>query len=1031
MAQEFFLGIKLGVTGASAIGAALGSVQSSLKGLGDAARRLQSEQDRLGEAIRRHMGTLAPQTLAALNRDYERLGRTIEAVTRRQEALSRAMQRRADLAAERQRIGGEIMGAYATTLAVGAPVMGAVREAAGFGDAVKDIAIVGELTRDEERKLGASLRAVAREVNQTAADMARGVGMLIANGMEAKKAAEQAALLGRFTTATRASFDDAAKMMVSFDLLGVSAKDMELAFSQAAKAGKLGSFEVRDMAKWFPQLGGYLKAIGVTGNEAVVNMASRLQIAMKTAGSTDEAANNFRNFLAKLTSPDTAKDFEKLGIDLQGSMLRMARQGLDPIEGAVSVIMGQMAKTSPKVAAELQALSKEIAAIQDPAERAAELERRRAMIEALGASAGLGQMFQDMQAVGYLLAEIQNRDELQRIRAETASGRNADGQMSLDADFAKRMESPLEQFKRLKIEVQELGMSVGEALLPALLDIVQAIRPVVTGFAAWARENPALIKGAVGFALGLATVKAGVLSLGWLINFFVKSPAATLMTAWHSIGARILIARAAMAAGGTGLQAIAAAAGLSGGAVARLGALLVWFRGAATAALMAVGRAVLWLGRAVLLNPIGLVLTAIAGAAYLVWRNWDRIGPALGKAWAALKAGAAAALDGLKALPGRLLSIGQQLVQGLIDGIKAKLGAAGEAIKGLGQSVVSGLKNLLGIRSPSRVFAELGGFVGDGFAQGMGASMGAVHKAAMGLSAAAMIATPAVQARQPSVLPQVMPIVRQTVDPMVQPVALPQIADAPRAIRQTVEPVALPQIADATRTIRQTVEPVALPQIADATRTIRQTVEPVALPQIADATRTIRQTVEPVALPQIADATRTIRQTVEPVALPQIADATRTIRQTVEPVALPQIADATRTIRQTVEPVALPQIADATRTIRQTVEPVALPQIADATRTIRQTVEPVALPQIADVSDAVQTIRQATAQAAPAFGATKPGAGGTAGGMTITFAPVIHVAAGAQAGEVREAAQQAVQLSFAEFERLMRRYEAERKRIAP
>ncbi|GLW59750.1 hypothetical protein Hthe01_00990 [Hydrogenophilus thermoluteolus] len=93
MAQEFFLGIKLGVTGASAIGAALGSVQSSLKGLADAARRLQSEQDRLGEAIRRHMGTLAPQTIAALNRDYERLGHTLDAVRVKQEKLSRAMQR--------------------------------------------------------------------------------------------------------------------------------------------------------------------------------------------------------------------------------------------------------------------------------------------------------------------------------------------------------------------------------------------------------------------------------------------------------------------------------------------------------------------------------------------------------------------------------------------------------------------------------------------------------------------------------------------------------------------------------------------------------------------------------------------------------------------------------------------------------------------------------------------------------------------------------------------------------------------------
>ena len=49
------------------------------------------------------------------------------------------------------------------------------------------------------------------------------------------------------------------------------------------------------------------------------------------------------------------------------------------------------------------------------------------------------------------------------------------------------------------------------------------------------------------------------------------------------------------------------------------------------------------------------------------------------------------------------------------------------------------------------------------------------------------------------------------------------------------------------------------------------------------------------------------------------------------------------------------------------------------------------------------------------------------GGMNISFAPHITVNAGAPAG-VKQQVQQAMQLSFAEFERLMRRYEADRQR---
>ena len=108
--MELSLGIRLGVIGAGAVGAALGSVRGSLDGLGRVMGELRQRQVDLGSAIQRHMGTLAPKTLAALNRDYERLGRAIDDVRKRQEALGRAMARRQALADERSRLGGELRG---------------------------------------------------------------------------------------------------------------------------------------------------------------------------------------------------------------------------------------------------------------------------------------------------------------------------------------------------------------------------------------------------------------------------------------------------------------------------------------------------------------------------------------------------------------------------------------------------------------------------------------------------------------------------------------------------------------------------------------------------------------------------------------------------------------------------------------------------------------------------------------------------------------------------------------------------------
>jgi hypothetical protein len=271
----------------------------------------------------------------------------------------------------------------------------------------------------------------------------------------------------------------------------------------------------------------------------------------------------------------------------------------------------------------------------------------------------------------------------------------------------------------------------------------------------------------------MAALKAAVLSGAWALNFFVKSSLALASVAWQTLAARVLIGRAALLAGAGPLQAIGTAAGLSTGAVAKLGAAFVWVKGAAVAALTAVGRAVLWLGRAVLMNPIGLALTAIAGAAYLIWRNWDKIGPLLGRVWGHIKSGFEAAWQWLKGLPGRMLDMGRQIVTGLIDGIQAKFSAAKEAVMNLGATVRDGLKNLLGIRSPSRVFAELGGFLGEGLSHGMRASLGQVQKAAAAMAGAAAIAlTP----------PALAAPVMQTAP------------DALRTIRQAVEPVALPSI---------------------------------------------------------------------------------------------------------------------------------------------------------------------------------------------------------------------------------------------
>lgn len=75
--------------------------------------------------------------------------------------------------------------------------------------------------------------------------------------------------------------------------------------------------------------------------------------------------------------------------------------------------------------------------------------------------------------------------------------------------------------------------------------------------------------------------------------------------------------------------------------------------------------------------------------------------------------------DGLAAIPGTLGNIGANIVQGLVNGV---LGAAHNlvsAVTGAVGDAIQGAKNLLGIKSPSRVFRKIGQYVMQGAALGV------------------------------------------------------------------------------------------------------------------------------------------------------------------------------------------------------------------------------------------------------------------------------------------------------------------------
>lgn len=75
--------------------------------------------------------------------------------------------------------------------------------------------------------------------------------------------------------------------------------------------------------------------------------------------------------------------------------------------------------------------------------------------------------------------------------------------------------------------------------------------------------------------------------------------------------------------------------------------------------------------------------------------------------------------SGLEAIPGTLGNIGSNIVQGLVNGVTGAAGKLVNAVKGAVDNAIQGAKNLLGIKSPSRVFREIGQYVMQGAALGV------------------------------------------------------------------------------------------------------------------------------------------------------------------------------------------------------------------------------------------------------------------------------------------------------------------------
>ncbi|WP_051916964.1 phage tail tape measure protein, partial [Serratia sp. Ag1] len=621
------------------------------------------------------------------------------------------------LKASRMELYGQGMETYAVGRTLAAPVVKAVTQYASFESQLRDISVTGDLDARQERAIGTAIRQAALKVNQAQEALLGGVGQLVADGMAPEQASQFAGMLGKTATATKADMTDLAKMTFAFsDALKITdAKELEQAFGMAATGAKLGSFELKDMAKALPGLAKSFAARGIVGKEAITQIVASLEVA-KGSGSAEEAVTNMNNWLAAMGRGDTVQKYAKAGIDYQSSMQNYVAQGVSQYEASLMI-------ANRFIDGKGQAFLKQWQAAGAKGDQ----EGQQKLME----SFGLAEVFSDIQTVNHLLSMRQGWDKYLSSKQEMNSP-EAKNTISKDAD--KQNDTLENRWRRTQLSFNDSMLSLGEALRPALIQLADTLIPIIDSAAKWIAANPELVSGTIKLVGALLTFKMATIGLKLGLNLLL-SPFVSVWKSAMLLRSNWLLLRTALGDGGrlrwlaSGFSRLATGARWLAGIFS--GGL---FRGITT-----VGRALLWIGRALLMNPIGIAITVIAGGAYLIYRNWGAISRWFKQRWMEVKEAFNGGIAGVGKLlinwsplgilytvfsgalkylgidlPAKFTEFGGQMIDGLVNGIKKKWEDVKGAITDMGTGIKDWFAEKLDIHSPSRVFM---GF-GDNIAQG-------------------------------------------------------------------------------------------------------------------------------------------------------------------------------------------------------------------------------------------------------------------------------------------------------------------------
>ena len=519
MAKNLALGFVIGGAVDPTVGKAFKDVESKIQHLDSVGSKARVLQNTIGDTMRlrdewrkAHMtgAAGADKLLSKYEKNLELLKKQGVEVGRLSKAY--ATMGRVAAGAELKALGhrqieegraglkGTLGQAGALTAAAAIPT----KVSADYGAIIRDIAIKANIANTpEEAQLSKTVIDTSRDTGMARNQVAEVVNAMVGAGMELDKALSYAPTAAKFAVGQGSEGTETAKMI---NALGQNAKItdpkvMQQALEAIAYQGQAGSFEAVDMAKWFPELLAGMGKLGITGMDSVTQLGAMLQVQMKTAGGSDEAANNLKNWMEKIGSGETVKAYQKAGIDYKGSMQTGLQNGKSTLESSFALAQKYIEATDPKRAAEMAKATAAISKEADPG-------KAKAMMKSLEEALRTGDLFADMQVKAALTAYMQNKDLYEQLKKDSAGATGI-----LDKNLAERRQTSAQKWSEMAQSMDDAMRSIGDAIRPVTDSVADGINNVSRKLAGLSDEFPRVV-------VGIGTAVAALVALGGVVHTY-------------------------------------------------------------------------------------------------------------------------------------------------------------------------------------------------------------------------------------------------------------------------------------------------------------------------------------------------------------------------------------------------------------------------------------------------------------------------------------------------------------------------------